>query len=203
MDLYADLPDDTDDFGSEPTTKNKKQSSTTINEPQEIEPEQESFDTTLEKIQTRDQILRYHVSFAKYLGAYQSKIEQMDDLELPELKRLLQEISITVSARTSGNMARRNFNALINGLECAAPILNMNLRGLSQIIEADNEVAECIEELNIKYDVMKYTPPEVRLFLLTSNLVIAVNRENKKLQKVVEILAEPVPQDHINKFNDL
>lgn len=197
MSGFDNLPDNTSDFNPE----NIKEPSDNTNAEESIE--EESFDETLEKLKIRDQILRYNVSFSKYLNAYQEKIIGMDSLDNSQLKRLFKEIQIAVSARTSGNMARRNYGALVTSIEYVAPMFGMNLKGLSNILTEDEEIKECIEELNIKYDVMNHVPPEIRLIFLTTNAALAVNRENQKMQKIINIMNEPVAQDHINEFNDL
>lgn len=198
MSGFDDLPENTTDFNpQEPTQINAVAPAVA-----EITAE-DDFDTTLEKMKIRDQILRYNVSFAKYLTAYEEKIIAMDSLELESLKRLFTEIKIAVSARTSGNMARRNYNAVITSVEYIAPMIGMNLRGLSAFLTEDEEVRECIEELNIKYDVMHHVPPEVRLIFLTANAALSINRENQKMQKIVNIMNEPVAQEHVEEFDDL
>lgn len=204
MSGFDELPETTVDFNPDlkPETNTKLSKVDPIGQDDD-DSDLSEFDETLTKLKIRDQILRYNVAFAKYLQAYQEKIINMDDLNVRELEKLFLEVKICVSARTSGNMARRNYNALINGLEYAAPLIGMNLRGLSGILIEDEEVRECIEELNIKYDIMHHVPPEVRLGFLTMNAVLAVNRENKKMQVLVNILEENVTQEHVDEFQDL
>jgi hypothetical protein len=174
-----------------------------ITQPEEkIEPA-EDFEQTLAKLKVRDQILRYNVSFKKYLEAYQQKILEMDDLDISQLNQLLSEIQISVSSRTSGQMIKGYYNSLMSTVEYIAPVINMNLSGLSKILAETQEIQECIEELNIKYDIMKHVPPESRLLLTTLNCILAVNRENKKLAKITNLMAQPVRDEHIQEFNDL
>lgn len=195
MDKFNALPENTSELPDFEDTAADK--------PVETVAEEMSFEDTLELLKLKDQILRYNISFGKYLQAYTEKIANMDDLELEQIKKLHREISIAVSARTSGNLARTQYTGIIRTVEFCSPALGFNLRGLTDYLSGDEAVQETIEELNIKYDVLNHISPEVRLVYLTLNAALAINKENQKFDKIVKIMNEPVNQQHLDQFQDL
>lgn len=198
MEEFNNLPED----GIDMEKKIENMSSPPTEEPSEEEPE-ESFDETLEKLKIRDRIIRYNVSFGKYLTVFSERMTAIDDMDLAQLKRLIREIEIAVSARTSGNMVRIYYGNAIQVTERLAPLIGMNLNGLTAVLTENEQINECLEELNIKYDVMHHVNPEIRLGFITLNAILAVNSQNKKINKVAEVLNQPVKEEHAKMYEDL
>lgn len=167
------------------------------------ESSEERFERILSEQRLKNKILRYKVSFGKYLLAYDYKIEQMDELSMDQLERLAQEIEIAVSCRTSGNMLKSYYIGSVQMVEKVAPLLSMNLQGLSAVLENNQAIQETLDELSIKYDVLKAQPPEARLAFLTLQTVMALNNRNKQIDAVKTVVNEPVKKEIIEKYADL
>lgn len=167
------------------------------------ESSEERFERILSEQRLKNKILRYKVSFGKYLLAYDYKIEQMDELSMDQLERLAQEIEIAVSCRTSGNMLKSYYIGSVQMVEKVAPLLSMNLQGLSAVLENNQAIQETLDELSIKYDVLQAQPPEARLAFLTLQTVMALNNRNKQIDAVKTVVNEPVKKEIIEKYADL
>lgn len=109
------------------------------------ESSEERFERILSEQRLKNKILRYKVSFGKYLLAYDYKIEQMDELSMDQLERLAQEIEIAVSCRTSGNMLKSYYIGSVQMVEKVAPLLSMNLQGLSAVLENNQAIQETLD----------------------------------------------------------
>lgn len=170
-------------------------------------PVQESNEDRFERILTeqrlKNKILRYKVSFGKYLLAYDYKIEQMDELSIEQLEKLVQEIEIAVSCRTSGNMLKSYYIGSVQMVEKVAPLLSLNLQGLSAVLENNQAIQETLDELSIKYDVLQAQPPEARLAFLTLQTIMALNNRNRQIDAVKNVVNEPVKKEIIEKYADL
>lgn len=173
----------------------------TASAPQESS--EERFDRILNEQRIKNKILRYKVSFGKYLLAYDYKIEQMDDLTIEQLEKLVQEIEIAVSCRTSGNMLKSYYIGTVQMVEKIAPILSLNLQGLSSVLENNQAIQETLDELSIKYDVLQSQSPESRLAFLTLQTVMALNNRNRQIDTVKQVINEPVKKEVIEKYSDL
>lgn len=167
------------------------------------ESSEERFESILSEQRLKNKILRYKVSFGKYLLAYDYKIEQMDELSMDQLERFAQEIEIAVSCRTSGNMLKSYYIGSVQMVEKVAPLLSMNLQGLSAVLENNQAIQETLDELSIKYDVLQAQPPEARLAFLTLQTVMALNNRNKQIDAVKTVVNEPVKKEIIEKYADL
>ena len=177
------------------------------NSEEETQPEPEDKEDKFKKIikeqGLKNKILRYKVSFAKYLESYNYRIQELDALNIEQLETLLQEIEICVSCRTSGNMLGDYYISTVSVIERCAPLVSMNLSGLSEILGKDERIRECLDEISIKYDVLSYTPPEARLAYLTLRAIMAINQVNKKKEKTAAVLNERVKPEVINAYADL
>lgn len=205
-----DLPENVIELETEqaPKKTRKPQVSDIIAEPEEdSEPEEESEQDKFKKIielqGLKNKILRYKVSFDKYLIAYDYKIQDLDNLTLEQLKTLLTEIEICVSSRTSGNMLKNYYCSAVEVGERMAPFLGLNLTGLSKVLGESDQVRECLEELSIKYDVLQYTKPEVRLAYITLQTIFAINTHNKKINEINKVMEASVKKEVIEEFKDL
>lgn len=201
MEAFDSMPENATDFNAEEFTQEESKKKKSVDEPEEEE--QDDFENTLEILKIKHKIIRYSQSFGKYLEIFTSRLGMMDDLDLPQLKKLLMEIEIAVRARTSGNMCRTYYMNAMQVAEKVAPFIGMNLNGLFAIMNQNEQINECLEELSIKYDVMHHVNPEIRLGFITLNTVLALNSQNKKINKVAEILDQAVKAEHIEDYKDL
>jgi len=202
MDLN-DLPEITSDIPDSDGKVKRTQSFSTPESAEPSEDKEEKFQRIIKEQGVKNKILRYKVSFGQYLLAYDYKINDLDNLSIDELEQLLMEIEICVSSRTSGNMIQSYYLGAVSMTERVAPILGMNLQGLSQVLTENAQIKETLDELSIKYDVVHYTKPEVRLAYLTLQSIMAVNSINKKKEKTQQVLSAPVPQKTVEEFKDL
>lgn len=198
MDL-DDLPENTYDLGD----KKEKKENEKINSEEEEESKEEKFERIIREQSLKNKILRYKISFSKYLVAYDYRIQELDMLDIDQLEKLLTEIEICVSCRTSGNMLSDYYISTVSIVERVAPLLSMNLTGLSKVLGEDDRVRECLEEISIKYDVVQHTPPEARLAYLTLRSIMALNQHNKKVFETQKILDTKVKREVIDEFADL
>ena len=205
MDLN-DLPETSADIPIEGKKQQRRQIAETVpnEEPQpEEEDKDERFQRIIREQSIKNKILRYKISFGKYLTAYDYKIQDLDQYDAEQLSKLLEEIEICVSCRTSGNMLKSYYIGAVEVAEKCAPLLSMNLTGLSRILGENEQIRECLEEISIKYDVIQHTPPEARLCFLTLQSILAINTHNRKLIETKKILTEPVKKEVVEEFKDL
>lgn len=200
MEDLENMPEEGYEFADINEPRKRKGKSEEPEQEQEPEPD---FDETLEILKIKDRIIRYSTSFGKYLGVFMNRIEDIDNMDIDQLKKLIREIEIAVSARTSGNMVRIYYHNTINAIEKLAPIAGFNLQGLSQVLLENAQIDECIEELNIKYDIMRHVRPEMRLAFITLNAVLAVNSQNKKMETIAKVVNTPLNPEHVEAFADL
>ncbi len=192
-----DLPEITNDIGGESKPQKK---STVLEEPEDRE---DKFNRIIREQALKNKILRYKVTFGQYLMAYDYKIESLEELNYEQLETLLMEIEICVSSRTSSNMTSSYYLGAVSMIERVAPILGMNLAGLSQSLTESEQIKETLAELSLKYDVASYTKPEVRLAYLTLQSIMAINSINKKKQQTEQVLNGRVPKTTVDEFKDL
>lgn len=167
------------------------------------EPVEDKFSRIIKEQGLKNKILRYKVTFGHYLTAYDYKIQDLDNLDLNSLETLLMEIEISVSTRTSSNMVYSYYAGGVSVVEKIAPVLGMNLKGLSAVLTENKQIKETLEELSIKYDVLSYSKPEVRLIYYTLQSIMAVNTHNKKNAETQRVLDEKIDKKIVDEFKDL
>lgn len=197
MDL-EDLPEITSDIPD----NNSKKKTISLSPKEEEEDKDVKFNRIIKEQAIKNKILRYKVAFGHYLMAYDYKIQDLDNMGTAELETLLMEIEISVSSRTSGNMISSYYLGGVSTIEKIAPILGMNLKGLSVVLGENQQIKETLEELSIKYDVAHYSKPEIRLAYLTLQSIMAINSHNKKVAETQKILNEKVSKDVVDEFKD-
>lgn len=163
--------------------------------------EKPSFEDTLKKMSLRNKLISYKTNFGKYLEGYD--LSNISSLSMTELETLLQEVQIVVETRNSGNMLKFYYIGGIDVVERVAPIVGMNLRGLSEIMKNNDPIQECLNELSIKYDVLSAQPVEARLAFLTLNTILAVNNRNKQTESINKIVEGKVSKTVVDEFKDL
>lgn len=197
--MLDDLPENINDLQVEGESNKKPNKTASLL----AQPEEDRFTAIIKEQSIKNKILRYKVSFGKYLIAFDYRIQDLDNLSCADLELLLQEIEICVASRTSGNMIKNYYLGCVNVFEKVSPLIGMNLQGLSTVLSENDAIRETLDELSIKYDVLHYTKPEIRLAYLTLQSIMAINSINKKNMKISSVLSEPVKKEVVDEFKDL
>ncbi len=161
------------------------------------------FEDTLKKMTLKNKLISYRTNFAKYLEAYDLTLTTLNSLSMEELEMLADEIKIVIETRGSGNMLKFYYIGGVDMFERIAPVIGMNLNGLSEILKNNEAIQETLNELSIKYDVLHTQPAESRLAFLTLNAILAINNRNKQLDSITKIVEGKVAKNVVDEFSDL
>jgi len=167
------------------------------------EEEEDSVDLKLVKSELVNMILMYKIKFEKYLLAYEIDIMKLKSMSLEELQTLHKQVELAVQCRNSTNMYKFTYSGVLETAEKLAPIVGMNLNGLSAVMNNNNEIQEILDEISIKYSSKAYAPPEVRLCFITLYTALGINSQNKKISAINKVVEEKVDIKIAEKYSDL
>lgn len=184
-------------------TKKKKVEEIPTKEQDLPQEEEDSLDLKLVKSELVNMILMYKIKFEKYLLAYEIDIMKLKSMSLEELETLYKQVELAVQCRNSTNMYKFTYSGVLESVEKFAPIVGMNLNGLSAVMNNNNEIQEILDEISIKYSSKTYAPPEIRLCFITLYTALGINSQNKKISAINKVVEEKVDIKIAEKYSDL
>lgn len=184
-------------------TKKKKVDELPAKEQNLPQEEEDSVDQKLVKSELVNMILMYKIKFEKYLLAYEIDIMKLKSMSLEELETLYKQVELAVQCRNSTNMYKFTYSGVLETAEKVAPIVGMNLNGLSAVMNNNNEIQEILDEISIKYSSKTYAPPEIRLCFITLYTALGINSQNKKISAINKVVEEKVDIKIAEKYSDL
>lgn len=184
-------------------TKKKKVEEIPLKEQDLPQEEEDSVDLKLVKSELVNMILMYKIKFEKYLLAYDIDIMKLKSMSLEELETLYKQVELAVQCRNSTNMYKFTYSGVLETAEKVAPIVGMNLNGLSAVMNNNNEIQEILDEISIKYSSKTYAPPEIRLCFITLYTALGINSQNKKISAINKVVEEKVDIKIAEKYSDL
>ncbi len=184
-------------------TKKKKVEEIPTKEQDLPQEEEDSLDLKLVKSELVNMILMYKIKFEKYLLAYEIDIMKLKSMSLEELETLYKQVELAVQCRNSTNMYKFTYSGVLESVEKVAPIVGMNLNGLSAVMNNNNEIQEILDEISIKYSSKTYAPPEIRLCFITLYTALGINSQNKKISAINKVVEEKVDIKIAEKYSDL
>ena len=135
---------------------------------------------------------------SKYRSLFPSETEDLDltpktlnALNLEDLRDRVRDTEFNVSTRRSAAGARMMLIAALQTGEAIAPIVGLNLTGISSVASQNLEILTCCDEVFVKYDSMVALDPAVRLSIAICQLALAINDRNTRE-------AATTPQDNVS-----
>ena len=172
-----------------------------LNQSQQIE----LIKNTIELQHLRLLILSYRDNFKKELEVYGDKLtlEYLETLPFVQLKKLSEEVEITVGSSHTAEMIPNIYYSCIGVLEKLGPTLNMKLHGLQMALMNDTKLKSSLIESGLKYGRMVYMDPIKRVLLYTGQTVLSLHYHNQVNEEQQKILKENVKESIIDEFKDL
>jgi hypothetical protein len=165
-----------------------------------------------EKKNLINQIKRYILEFSdKLTDIVDNDIQarklfmiKLNELELHQLKILLDNIQFSISQTKINKIYNQGFFIFTKQLEVMTKQYSgVDIDGLTESLQANNEIEESLKELSCKYDISNHLSPEIRLCMAVSMTGLAIYQNNKIKQKLESFLSQEVDQDIVNKYSHL
>ena len=183
-------------FGENETTEQQDQANA-ADLFKDIEKEDPEDDEECQKLRTEIMLYLCSHRFRDFLRkAGCTRIEKkIETMKKKDVQHNLDMIKHLVENRNAGNIYEEMLKTGVSGIETvAAPRLD----GLSNDINGDESLLDCLEEIRIKYPNLRISSPERRLAILIGMKVF--NRYNKNRssnvqisQMVQNVIANPKP----------
>jgi len=146
-------------------------------------------------------INRYRQRFSNLCGEWIGM--DITKKSIPELENIHNDIRLTVQNDGVNNLSLLGYLQCIETIEGLAPILNMDLQGLSMICMKDQTIRNCVDELCIEMTSSKIFPPHYRLLILTGGIAMQINNKNKSSKIINNFLDKSVSVELQEKYNDI
>ena len=112
------------------------------NEQQELEqqePDPEEFLTPMErqklmieKQKLKNKVLRYKELFPHYMRNIEFKLDDLDNMDIEQLEKLIEELSIIVNTRNSSNLTQMLYFTTTSIFETTSTRFGMQVNGLTE-----------------------------------------------------------------------
>jgi hypothetical protein len=142
------------------------------------EPEHLSVEQKEERRQLIRRVGRYRALFPGELVDINTS--NLDSLPLQKLRDLSQDVEFLVATRRSAKACRSLFIGGLQGLEVVGPYAGLELKGLSNVAAASEDLLLTVDECAIKYEQMVQIDPLARLAIGVAQLALAVDAHNKR-----------------------
>jgi len=149
----------------------------------------------------------------KYAGEFSKELEpifgdrltlsNLDLLSAEQIKKLLEDIKVTVGSVNSGSMIPVAYYSMIDLTEKLGPSLGLKLNGLRLVLERNENLVRSLRELELQYGQYVYISVENRILLYTLQSIMHVNQINSKNDKLNNFLSEIVEPNIVEEFRDL
>lgn len=160
-----------------------------------------TIEQTKERRKTMLHIQRYIKNFPDVCSEWKSIDLKLKTSE--ELNNILEEIKLTVGNCNANLMGIYAYEQSLEIIESIAPMLNMNLQGLSNIATRDKAIVDCVKECSLEFLSLEYVKPHIRLGILTGGLIMSLNNVNKKNNIIDNFLDNEISEDKIKSFENL
>jgi hypothetical protein len=125
-------------------------------------------------------INRYRQRFANNCQEWSNVL--LTEKPIHELENMLFDIRLTIQNHGVSNLGLLGYQQALDMIEGFAPVLNMNLQGLSSIAMQQETIRNCVDELCIEHTSSTLMPPHYRLAILTGGIMMNLNNINKEKQ---------------------
>jgi hypothetical protein len=154
-----------------------------------------------EKIKLINAIKNYEKRW-EYLVQYER--QELEELDVEELKKILNEHQFNVSSVNSTKISRDGFFMMSNIVEyVGCRFTPLKLQGLTSVLASNQTVLDTIDEVTMKYGSLLHVEPEYRLCYLVMAAALGVHNVNSQKTIVEDHFKSPVNQETMKKFNDL
>jgi hypothetical protein len=126
-------------------------------------------------------IKQYRTLFGEHLSDL--NLENLGQRSESELNELLEDVSWLISCRNSVKSSRGIFIAAMSLAEGGAPVVGLNLRGLSTLCQSSPDLMTAVDEVAVKRGALP-TSPESRLLIALGGLVMQLDSHNKRLDQL-------------------
>jgi hypothetical protein len=172
-------------------------------EQQEEIQQPETHEDIIEKLKIKNKILRYQCLFPKHLIAFQYKMENLEDLSIDQLKSLLTELEVIVNCQNSAGMTKMVYFEGLRIVEKVSPIFGLKLQGLQAALTDNENVINCLHELQLKYESDSFMAPELRLGYCTLSAILSLHKINAGKEVINSLLSEKVNEKIVKEYEDL
>jgi len=190
----------------------RSQNKTTKTKIQETPEDEEEKEAIINKIvnyteQFREKLEGYipikGLQHAKYVTGLTKKNKEQLQKELEYIRRKI----CHVNTKGAFKMA---FNFGSNTLESMAPYVGLNLNGLTDELNNNDEIDNILKELSCEYSFNKYMDPRFRLIAHTGFTILKVDSLNKRRDEITkkaegfrDSLEEETDEEITEKYRDI
>ena len=179
-DLAENIPEhEIESFDIEPSEYNNH---STQNDEDSFALEKKSDDSltvstdAVERRQLLRKIFRYRTMFKEETADL--PISQAPDLNMTQLRSLSDDVEFMVACRRSATQSRRVFLTGVSVAEAIAQPIGFKIKGLTQVIQAEDDVMKTVDEISIKYESDMMVAPEIRLGMTLAHLCLTLHKLN-------------------------
>lgn len=157
-----------------------------------------------EQVERRSLIIK----ITRYIKTFPNELKEWKDkdftkLMIPELENQLEDIKMTVSTTNTTDMGQVVYSGILNTIENVGGMLNLKLKGLSDIANHNIAVKNCVKECTIEYTSTKYVKPHMRLGLLTLGLCYQIDSMNRQKDVINDFLQGEMKEEKLEEYSDL
>jgi hypothetical protein len=148
------------------------------------------------------------IKINRYQKAFPNELKEWKDKDftkstIPELENQLEDIKMTVSTSNTTDMGHVVYSGILNTIENVGGMLNLKLKGLSDIANHNMAIKNCVKECTIEYTSTKYVKPHMRLGLLTLGLCYQMDSLNRQKDVINDFLQGEIKEEKLEEYSDL
>lgn len=148
------------------------------------------------------------IKINRYIKAFPNELQEWKDKDftksmISELESQLEDIKMTVSTANTTDMGYVVYSGVLNTIENIGGMLNLKLKGLSDIANHNAAIKNCVKECTIEYTSTKYVKPHMRLGLLTLGLCYQIDSLNRQKDVINDFLQGDIKEEKLEEYSDL
>lgn len=148
------------------------------------------------------------IKINRYIKAFPNELQEWKDKDftksiISELESQLEDIKMTVSTANTTDMGYVVYSGVLNTIENIGGMLNLKLKGLSDIANHNVAIKNCVKECTIEYTSTKYVKPHMRLGLLTLGLCYQIDSLNRQKDVINDFLQGDIKEEKLEEYSDL
>ena len=150
----------------------------------------------VERRQLLRKIFRYRTMFKEETADL--PISQAPDLNMTQLRSLSDDVEFMVACRRSATQSRRVFITGVSVAEAIAQPIGFKIKGLTQVMQAEEDIMKTVDEISIKYESDMMVAPEIRLGMTLAHLCLTLHKLNSAAEETMqsgEISQESIQQE--------
>lgn len=152
----------------------------------------------------KNKIIRYKTTFPHIFEKnFSYKFENLDNLSIQDLERLILELSIMVNTQSASGLTKTIYFESVRVAEIVSPYANIQIQGLYTALQQNQGVIDCLNELSLKYEDSTHIEPELRLFYMTLMSAIQIHKLNSSGNTINNFLKKQIPENKTDKYKDL